>query len=348
MTGITTDQINFPYTAVQLTGTINRLPNLYGLVNDLNVFPSAGSMSTLVEVRREENTLAVLPAVERGGPATVAKRTPGDTLYFEIPHFPLDDVIKPQDLQNLITVIGTSAHPRTLEEETAKRLFAIRNRHSITLEWVRMGALKGLITDGKGNTIYDLFASFSFQKTIVYFDLTNSNSDITGQCEKLFEAIVTNLRGETMSFIEVIVSPSFFNAFIQHPKVEKFWVNWQNAAQLANIERVKNGGQMGRVFEFQQIRWREYYGRAPVNGVSSPFVADNKGHARPVGTMDSFYTHFAPANDIRFVNMPGKEVYVSPKILDHGAGVELHTESNPLAICRRPEMLVEVDAGAQQ
>jgi hypothetical protein len=343
---ITTDQINFPYTAVQLTGTINRIPNLYGLLNDFDVFPSAGSISTLVEIRREENTLAVLPAVERGGPATVAKRTPGDTLYFEIPHFPLDDAISPRDLQNMLTVVGASAHPRTLEEEVAKRLFAIRNRHAITLEWVRMGALKGLITDGKGNTIYDLYSAFNLVKPIIYFDLANAAADIVGKCAQLFETIATNLRGETMNGIEVIVSSNFFNAFVEHPKVNKYWLNWQAANQMQTMPRGKVGGQYGRVFSFQQIDFREYYGSAPVNGVSTKFVADGKGHARPLGTMDSFKTHFAPANDIRFVNTPGQEIYISPKILDHGQGVEMHTESNPLAICRRPEVLVEVDIGA--
>jgi Phage major capsid protein E len=35
----------------------------------------------------------------------------------------------------------------------------------------------------------------------------------------------------------------------------------------------------------------------------------------------------------------GAEIYLSPKILDHGKGIELVSESNPLAVCRRPEAL---------
>lgn len=342
----TTDQINFPFTAVQLTGTINRIPNLYGLLNDFDVFPGDGSISTLVEVRREENTLAVLPAVDRGGPPTVAKRTPGDTLYFEIPHFPFEDTIGPKDLQNMVTVVGNSVRPRTLEDELAKRLFKIRNVHAITLEWIRVGALKGLITDGKGNTLYDLFAAFNLTKTIIYFDLSNANADIVGKCAQLFETVATNLRGETMNGIEVVVSSGFFNAFVEHPKVNKYWLNWQSAGEMQRMPRGKVGGQYGRVFSFQQITFREYYGSAPVNGVTTKFVADGKGHARPLGTMDSFKTYFAPAEDIRFVNTPGQEIYISPETLDHGQGVELLTQSNPLAICRRPEVLVEVDAAA--
>jgi len=343
-------EINFPYTAIQLTGLVNKIPNLYGLLNELNVFPTAGSMSTLVAIPRENGLLGVLPMRERGGPASVAKRLPGDTLYFEIPHFPHMDFIDPADLQNIVQIEGSGVvAPATLQTETAKRLLAIRNKHAITREYIRMGALKGLIVDGEGTTIYDLFTSFNLTKKIIYFDLDDPAADIQAACNELFQWIAQHLLGEVMSHVEVIVDSTFFSKLVQHPKVEKFWVNWQAASQLAQQQRVAVGGQMGRVFTFQNITFREYVGVAPVivNGTptSVPFVAEGKGHARPVGTMDTFKTYDAPPHDIRFVNQPGQEIFISPKILDHGAGVELKTQSNPLAICRRPEVLVEVDAG---
>ena len=344
------DAITFPYTAVQLTAQVNRFPNQYGLINALNVFPSAGSISTIIEVRREEFTLAVLPSRERGAPASAAERKRGDALFFEVPHFPHDDSISPRDLQNMLTQVGTTLVPRTMEEEMAKRLFQIRNKHAITREWLRMSALKGQITDGYGVTVYDLFDAFGFTKSVIYFDLSNANADIIGTCAALFQQIATNLRGETMTHVRVIVAADFFNSFVEHPKVNKYWLNWQAAAQLANIPRAANGGQFGRSFVFQNIEFMEYYGLAPVkvNGAltSQPFVAAGKGHAYPVGTLSTFATYDAPPEDIRFVNEPGQEVFISPKVLDHGAGVELHTQSNPLPICKRPEVLVEVDAGA--
>lgn len=344
------EAIVFPYTAVQLTGTINKIPNIYGLLNELNVFPARGIRTTLVEVRRENGTLAVLPATDRGAPPSVAKRQPGDALYFEVPHIPHMDRIDPLDLQNMLRVVAETASFKTLDEEMAQRMIAIRNKHAITLEWLRMGALKGLITDGNGAPIYDLFASFNIARPVIYFDLSNNSADIDGACDLLFRTIATALRGEVMSGIEVLCSTSFFSAFVAHPKVQKFWLNWQNAEKLANIERVSAGGQMGRTFDYQRIRWREYYGVAPivVAGVptSAPFVEDTLGFARPLGTLDTFVTYFAPANDIRYVNQMGQEVYVSPKILDHGEGVELKSESDPLPICRRPELLVTVSSAA--
>jgi hypothetical protein len=44
-------------------------------------------------------------------------------------------------------------------EQPPKRLFTIRNKHAITLEWMRMGALKGLVTDGNAPTVSDGWAS---------------------------------------------------------------------------------------------------------------------------------------------------------------------------------------------
>lgn len=344
------DVMTFPYTAVQLTQQVNRIPNLFGLINSLNVFPSFGSISTIVEVRREEFTLSVLPAAERGGSGSTAERKRGDALFFEVPHFPHDEFIGPRDLQNMLQQVGNTLVPKTLEAETAKRLLQIRNKHAITREWLRMSALKGQIVDGHGALVYDLFDAFGFAKKTIYFDLANASADIVGACRKLFEQIALNLKGEVMSFVRVIVEPGFMDKFVEHPKVNKYWVNWQAAAEAANRQRTEAGGQFGRRFVFQKIEFVEYMGFASVkeNGalVSKPFVDSGKGHAYPVGTMSTFGTWDAPPEDIRFVNEPGQEIFISPKVLDHGLGIEFHTQSNPLPLCKRPEVLVEVSIEA--
>src|ERR1043165_4064433 len=152
---------------------------------------------------------------------------------------------------------------------------------------------------------------------------------------------------------EVIVDTSFFNKFIQHAKVEKYWLQWSAAMALAAptmapgtgpIDRNGQPTALGRSFEFQNIVWREYNGKAPIGKtrVATAFVPADSGVAYPASTMKMFETWDAPPNDIRFVNQPGQEISISPKILDHGEGVELKSQSNPLAICKRPEALVEV------
>jgi hypothetical protein len=343
-----TMDIVFPFTSLQLSTAINRIPNNYGLINALGLFPSEGSISTVVEITIEDGTIRVLPSKERGAPGTVNDRNTRKSYWVEVPHFPMQDLILPRDIQNMLQIVGRSKTPMTLDAEMSKRLFTIRSKHAITLEWVRMGALKGLITDGNGDTLLDLYDFFGITKKTIDFALGTAGTDIIGKCQELRQSIATNLKGEVMTRPEVLVDSSFFGKFVQHAKVEKFWINWQAAGLLANPQLIKAGGQYGRTFEFQQIVWREYYGTAPVGtgpgtaAVSTPFVPLDYGYAYPVGTMNMFETWNAPANDIRVVNQPGQEVWVSPKVLDHGEGVELKSQSNCLALVKRPEALVEV------
>jgi hypothetical protein len=347
------DTINFPFTAIQLSESVNRIPNNYGLLAALNLFPSQGSISTIIEITIEDGAIRVLPAKERGASATPGDRGGRKSIFIEAPHFPSEDLITPRDLQNMVTIAGSSKTPRTLADEMAKRLFIIRAKHAITREWIRMGALKGLITDGNGATLLNLYTAFGINKVTVDFVLGTSTTDIIDKCTQVRQSIAENLKGEVMTRPEVIVSTSFMNKFIQHAKVEKFWLSWNAAMSLAQpayapgtgpIDRSGQPTALGRSFEFQNILWREYNGKAPIGAtrVATPFVDVDYGVAYPAGTMNTFETWDAPPNDIRFVNQPGQEISISPKILDHGEGIELKSQSNCLAICKRPEALVEV------
>ncbi|WP_297105162.1 major capsid protein [uncultured Devosia sp.] len=342
------EDFNFPYTHVDLTEQVNRIPNSYGLIRAMGLFDNEGTISTIVEIRIENGVLRVLPAKDRGAPGTPAQREAGNTIFVEVPHFPDLDLISPQDIQNLMIIVGRSKRPATLDDEMVKRLANIRNNHDITLEYMRMGALKGLIKDGNGQTIYNLYEVFNQTPQEVDFLLGTDGTDVIAKCDQVFQKVSENLRGETMSGVEVLVDNTFFNRLIQHPKVEKYWTTNQAGIQaIAQMERQNLGGQWGRVFDFQNLRFREYYGSAPVRNVNNEvvnerFIATNEGHAFPTGTRDTFKTWFAPANDVRFVNTVGQDIYISPDILKHGAGIELKSESNPLAICKRPEVLIKV------
>jgi hypothetical protein len=341
--------LSFPYTATDLTEQVNVIPNRYGLMQELGLFPAEGSTSTLVEIRYENKTLRVLPAKERGSPSTPMLSETGKTIFVEIPHFPAQDLITPKDLQDILVVAGRTKRHITLEEEVAKRLLSIRNTHAITREWVRASALQGVITDGNGATIYNLNQVFGITPTTVDFLLGTPSSDVIGFCQQIWQSVTTNLHGEVMNAIEAIVDPTFFNKLIEHANVAKYWLQAEQAVNIANmVRRERQGNMWGREFYFQNILFREYYGTAPIKSgsppsiTSTPFWAQGTGTAYPIGTMNMFRTFDGPANDLRFVGEIGSEIYVSPKILDHGKGIELESESNPLAICKRPEALVQI------
>ena len=341
----------FPYTATQLTDQIDVIPNLYGLVGELDLFPSQGSTSRVVELRYDNHVLRVLPAKERGAPGTPSQSRTSKSIFVEIPHFPELDVITPQDIQDILIQVGNTKRPTTVAEEVAKRLIDIKATHDVTREWLRCGALQCLIVDGNSSTIYDLYTLFGLTKATytVDFVLGTAGTDIDAKCAAVWQSITKGLQGEVMTRIDAIVDPTFFQALVTHAKVAQYYLNAEQAINLAALVRKESSGNMwGREFEHGRIRWREYYGTAPVKAsstaaiASTPFWASKTGTAYPVGTRKMFRTYNAPANDLRFVNTPGLEVYVSPEILEHGQGIELRSESNPLPICRRPEAVVQI------
>lgn len=341
----------FPFTATQLGDQIDVIPNLYGLIGELDLFPEQGSAARIVELRYDNHVLRVLPAKERGVSGTPQQSRTAKSIFVEIPHFPEVDLITPADVQDILVQVGNTKRATTVEEEVGKRLIDIKRTHDVTKEWLKAGALQGKIVDGNSATIYDLYAVFGLTKStyVIDFDFGNANADILDKCRQVWQSVTTNLKGEVMTGIEAIVDPVFFQALVSHPKVLAFYQSAEQALMLANLIREKSTGEMwGREFRHGQVLFREYYGTAPVKAnadaaiTSTPFWASKTGTAYPRGTSKMLRLYNGPAHDLRAVNRPGAGIYVSPKILDHGEGIELKSQSNPLPVVRRPEALVQL------
>jgi hypothetical protein len=73
----------------------------------------------------------------------------------------------------------------------------------------------------------------------------------------------------------------------------------------------------------------------------TPFIESGVGYAYPEGTRETFRIYDAPPYNVNMLDQLGMPLFISPKILDHGMGVELFSQSNPLAICRRPNLLAK-------
>lgn len=347
-------EFDFLYDSTALTGLINRVPNRFGLVGSLGIFASEGIGSTKVELREEEGSLTVLNHRPRGSGAQVNERKRGKTRVIQAGHFELEDLITPQDVQDRLAVIGREKTPEAVEDLVAKLLIAMANKHYITLEWNRVGALSGIVLDGDGTTeLVNLFDEFGITEKEVNFALDTSTTKVLEKCEEVTDHIGQNLKGETMTMVEGICGTTYFNKFVQHANVEKYYQNWQAAAALASPDRNKQGGNWGRTFEFGGLRLIEYKGTAPLStGSSTPFVGASQCRFYPVGTTETFATYFAPPDTLDAANALAElhsdpdfggeaQMFASPDILKHGKGVEIYTESNPISICRRPELLVK-------
>lgn len=337
---------DFQFTAIGLTGAINVIPPQWGRISQMGLFAAKPSPSTLVEIVRQNGRLVILSAEERGSRANVAAGERDDNVIVKIPHFPYDDLITPNDIQNMVQIAtqpgimpiaGAGRQPMTLEDEINKRLAKVRRTHDITGEYLRVGGLKGRIYDGKGKELYNLFEVFGINQLSVDFKLGTAGTDIRAKCEEVYAHIEDNIGDDVVSGVRVECDPGFFGKLVSHEKVEQFYLQASQALELTG-RNIRQG------FNLHGLEFAEYRASAPgIDGQVKKFIGANEGHAYPTGTTQTFEEYNGPPYDIRQANqLPTSEIFVSPKELDHGAGIELATQSNRLPMCKRPEVLVRV------
>ena len=319
-----------------LTAAINLIPNRYGRLEALNLFPAKPVRTRQIIVEEYAGKLNLLPTKPPGSPGTVGERGKRKLRSFVIPHIPHDDVVLPEEVQG-IRAFGSETEMEAISGVLARHLETMRNKHAITLEHLRMGALKGEILDADGSVISNLFTEFQITPQSVNFDLANANSEVKGHCYDLLTKIEDALQGEFMTGVRCLCSPSFFEALTSHANVLDAYSRFQEGAWLR--EDVRTG------FTYGGITFEEYRGQASsADGAVRKFIADGEAHCFPVGTVDTFGTYFAPADFNETVNTLGQPLYAKQAPRQFDRGTDLHTQSNPLPMCHRPGVLIKLTA----
>jgi len=135
---------NPAFSMAALSAAINIIPNRYGRMEALNLFPApAGAHAP--DHRRGAGGRAE-PAT---GPAARFARHRGyprqahGALVRDPPHIPHDDVVLPEEVQG-IRAFGSETEMESIAGVMARHLETMRNKHAITLEsisgWVRSRA----------------------------------------------------------------------------------------------------------------------------------------------------------------------------------------------------------------
>lgn len=324
---------NDAFNMVALTAAINKIPNNYGRLEQLNLMPAEGVRTRTILIEEMSGVLNLLPTMPVGAPGSLGTQGKRKVRSFVIPHIPHDDVVLPEEVQGL-RAFGSENDLEALSNLIAKKLQNMRNKHAITLEHLRMGALKGVILDADASTIYDLYSEFGITQKTVNFALTTNATEVIGKVLEVKRHIEDNLRGEFMTGIMCLCSQGFFDALTTHPKVKEAYQRWQNGQILFSDNRIN--------FSFGGVVFEEYRGQATdAAGNVRKFIADDEAHFFPLGTASTFRTYFAPADFNETANTLGLPLYAKQAPRKFERGTDIHTQSNPLPICLRPEVLVK-------
>jgi hypothetical protein len=333
------------FSASQLTESINLVPNQFGRINELRIFPEKGVTTTTVTIEFMNNELNLLPFRQRGEAASQGVSGRRSARQYAIPHIPHEDVVKAEEVQN-VRAFGSADQLAGVQDVVNQKLVGMANKHFITLEHVRACMLRGLQVDADGTQTLSLFTDFGVSEILVSWDLANANANLIQKATDVKRAVEDELMGDTHTGIVALCSPEWWDLFIVHPMVREAYKYWN---EVGNQNPLRNDMRKG--FVWQGILFEEYrgYGRyrnADGTYTQRRFIPANDVRFVPMGTAQTFGTYFAPGNFLEAVNTIGKRMYAKQAIEKMDRWVDLYTESNPFAFCNKPRVLVRGRAAA--
>lgn len=323
------------FSVISLTDAVNKVPFIPGRAGAVAGWDEQGVATLSVMIEEIEGSLVLVDPTPRGGPGNSYDKDKRTARTLTIPHYQIDDAILADEVQG-VRAFGQENVVQTVQEMVNMRTAQHANwKLDPTLEYQRIGALKGVILNGSGSTLYDLFSEFGVsQETEVDFDLDNG-SPTAGALRKVCTAVVrlvdNNLGGTTRRGIYALCGDAFWDDLIAHTEVRASYLAQQEASQLRN-------GVAWETFNFGGITFENYRGS---NSDGTAFIDTNKSHIFPVGAPGLFRTIYAPADYVETVNTIGLPRYARQYPQPNGKGIALETQMNALNYCTRPKTLIK-------
>lgn len=318
------------FSVVEMTTQINKIKFIPTRIEQMGLFVEKGVRTTVVGIEEQNGTLSLVPTKDRRAETNLNIADRRKIRDFRVPHIPLDDAILPDDVQN-VRVFGSEDTLAGPAQIVADRLRQMRNKLQATKEYHRIGALKGVVLDADATTvIYDLFDEFDITQEVVGFDLNNTSAEVMDGTTEVKDLIEDELGAATYDHVHAFCGRTFFSKLVKHASVRAAYQLWRDGEFLRTDNRYRG-------FEFAGVIWEQYRGK--VGDIS--FVDDDEAHFFPVGVPDLFQLYHAPGNFMGATNTLGLPYYARQNPLPNDRGIGLFTETNPLAVCTRPGVLIK-------
>lgn len=328
------------FSSLSLTDAINAVPFVPGRAGQVAGWKEDSVTTTTIMIEEKGGELKLLNPTPRGGVGEPFSPKGRNARSLVIPHYQVDDYIAADSVQN-VRAFGQVDQLEVLSDRVNARLTDhVQQRLDPTLEYQRVGALKGLILNGDGTTLYNLFTEFGVtQEAEIDFDLDNASpasGALRKACAAAVRKIANNLGGSIVGPIFAECGDNFFDNLLAHPEVVESYKGTPMASVLRDGYVTPSGLVYG-VFEFGGIIWENY--RGAVGGTA--FIDTDKCHIFPTGVPGLWRTVYAPADYEETVNTPGLPRYARQWASPNGKGRNLESQMNALNYCTRPKALLK-------
>lgn len=322
------------FNCASLTDSINAVPFIPGRAGQVIAWEEEGVPTTSIMIEEEGGELKLLNPTPRGGPGETSASDARKVRSLIVPHYQHDDTILADSVQG-VRAFGRANVLETLMERVQKKQEQhVRWKLDPTLEFQRVGAVKGIILNANGSQLYNLFDEFGVsQAPEVDFDLDNATpapGALRNKCDDVDRLVADALGGIPYTGIHAFCNETFWKDLIAHPEVREVYLASQTMAMaLLNPMAYKT-------IKIGNITFEEYRGK---NG-AQPFIDTGKVHCFPVGVAGLWRTIYAPADYEETVNTPGLPRYSRQHPMPNGKGRHLESQMNAINYCVRPKALI--------
>lgn len=319
-----------------LTDAINDMPFVPGRAGRVIDWNEQGVPTTTIAIEKKGSVLELVNPTGRGGPGSSYAKIKANLRDLRIPHYQIDDAIYAEEVQG-IREFGSETSVKTVQGEVNRRMQEhVQLRMDPTLEFQRIGAIKGIILNGDTSQLYNLFDEFDVsQLGEVDFNLDGATATgaVRTTCDGVVRSIAKVLGGVPFTGIRAFCSDSFWDALIKAVEVRATYLQQQEASQL------RTGTAYGE-FNFGGITWENYRGGTGTEE-ATPFITADKVNIFPVGVPGLFRTVYAPADYNETVNTIGRPRYAKQFPMPNDKGINMELQTNALSYCTRPRVLVK-------
>lgn len=324
------------FSVQSLTRAINDAPHQPMMIGQMGLFSEDGITTTSLSIERRGSTINLIPAAARGAPGRVEVNDKAKLIPISTVHLPQRASVVADEVQN-VRAFGTESELETVQNIVNRKLEKLRRNLDVTIEYQRIGAIKGQVLDADGTTtILDLNTVFGLNQQTHGMALTTDATKVKIKVIEAHRKIEDKLGALRYTGMVALCGKGFFDALVGHPAVVAAYDRWLEGSFLRDVQRSQDNGQPG--FVFANTVWREY--RGSVGGVS--FIGDDDAYLVPMGVADMFQTYYAPADYMETVNTVGLPYYAKQEMMRMNKGVEIEAQSNPISINTRPDCVVKL------
>lgn len=318
------------FTAREMTAQVNHLPRVPTRISQLGLFTNEYFRTNAVELEEMTGQIEILDPSVRDSPPSQLGNEERNRRVIAMEYFSKEAVVRPQEVAGLVAE-GAQTELVQIASVITRKLERLRQNHDLTLEYERIGAIKGVITKRDGSTVREnLFTLFGVTQQTQDFVFGTSSSDIKAITRSAKRKARIGLGGSVSATgFTALCGAEFFDRLVNHPSVKELYVNQARSMDLNNPNDV---------FQWQGINWEVYEGS--VGGTD--FVADGEAHLVPLGVPGLFRSLYGPVNTMGSVNQIAQEMYINRKEFDYDKGLGLLYESNHISICTKPRSVIKL------